>query len=134
MECLILRVETFRSTRNTFPSLWEVVPFISDVFEEMGDQKNLESYYLFWLDTTVRAPEFMEAEDELRSIINYVKIFESSAERQREFSKITNSIPSLSLLSTIHNHKQLHSIYIYHNDNNTSLERTVSHYKKVFYL
>src|SRR4051794_31986568 len=84
------------------------------------DEKNLELYYLFWLDSTVRSPEFIETHDELRSIINHVKIFESNKECQREFEKITNgkifliinSTQSLSLLPNIHDHKQLHSIYI----------------------
>ena len=120
----------------------EIVPYAPYNFEGLDDQKNLESYYLFWLDATARSPEFIEAQDELRSMINYVKIFESSAECQRQFSKISsgkiffiaNSIPSLSLLPIIHDHEQLHSIYIYHNDNNTDLAQTTSQYKKVFYL
>jgi len=109
---------------------------------EVTDQKNLESYYLIWLDSTVRSPEFIEMHDELRSIINYVKIFESNIECQREFEKITigkiflilNCVQGLSLLPMVHDHKQLHSIYVYHNGDNVDMEQAATQYKKAFFL
>jgi hypothetical protein len=111
-----------------------------NAFPKIPDQENLESYYLFWLDSTVRSPEFIETQDELRSIINQVKIFESNIECQKEFEKITNGkiffivtcIQASSLLSIIHDHKQLDSIYIYHSGDNIDMERITSQYKKVF--
>jgi hypothetical protein len=113
---------------------------VINILPEIIDEKNLESYYLFWLDSTVRSPEFIETQDELRSIINQVKIFESNIECQKEFEKITNGkiffivtcIQASSLLSIIHDHKQLDSIYIYHSGDNIDMERITSQYKKVF--
>jgi len=108
---------------------------------EITDEKNLELYYLLWLDSTVRSPEFIEAHDELRSIINHVKIFESNIQCQNQFEKITNGkiflivncVQSLSLLPIVHDHKQLNSIYIYHNGDSINMEQTATQYKKVFF-
>ncbi len=113
-----------------------------NAFPKIPDQENLESYYLFWLDSTVRSPEFIETHDELRSIINHVKIFESNLECQIEFEQITNGkiflivncVQSLSLLPIVHDHKQLHSIYVYHNGDSIDMEQTTTQYKKVFFL
>jgi hypothetical protein len=108
---------------------------------KINEQKNLESYYLFWLDSTIRSPEFMETHDELRSIVNYLKASETNTECLEEFSEITkgkiflivNCVQSLSLLPIVHNHKQLHSIYIYHNGDSIDMEQIQSQYKKVFF-
>jgi hypothetical protein len=115
---------------------------VINILPEIIDQKNLELYYLFWLDSTVRSPEFIETHDELRSIINHVKIFESNLECQIEFEQITNGkiflivncVQSLSLLPIVHDHKQLHSIYVYHNGDSIDMEQTTTQYKKVFFL
>jgi len=115
---------------------------VINILPEIIDRKNLESYYLFWLDSTVRSPEFIETHDELRSIINHVKIFESNIECQIEFEQIINGkiflivncVQSLSLLPIVHDHKQLHSIYIYHNGDSINMEQTTTQYKKVFFL
>lgn len=123
------------------PVITKTVPDVLQV-PEITDQENLESYYLLWLDSTVKSPEFIEMHDELRSIINYVKIFESNIECQREFGKITNGkiflivncVQGLSLLPLVHDHKQLHSIYVYHNGDNVDMERAATQYRKVFFL
>jgi hypothetical protein len=109
---------------------------------KVTDQKNLELYYLFWLDSTVRSPEFIETQDELRSIVNYLKTLETNTECLEELNKITkgkiflivNSVQSISLLPIVHNHKQLHSIYIYHNGESIDMEQMSTQYKKVFSL
>lgn len=111
-----------------------------DLSPESIEEKNLESYYLFWLDSTVRSPEFIETHNELRSIINHVKIFESNIQCLIEFEKILNGkifliincTESLSLLPKLHNHRYLHSIYIYHNGDNIDMEQAKIQYRKVF--
>ena len=80
---------------------------VHDILPEIEDNpKNLESYYLFWLDSAVRSPELIETHDELRSIINYLKPMETNTECLVELEKITNgkiflianSIHALSIL------------------------------------
>jgi hypothetical protein len=113
-----------------------------DISPKIDDKKNLESYYLFWLDSTVKSPEHIETAIELRSIINYLKTFETNMECQREFNKIINGkifliasySQGLSLLPTIHDHKQLHSVYIYQKNDTVDMERITDQYKKVFYI
>lgn len=104
------------------------------------EQRNLELYHLFWLDTTVRAPENIETQGELRAIINYLKIFERNNQCVQEFGNIAKgkiflllaSSQSHSLLPMIHDHKQLHSIYIYRNGPTKDIEQLAKQYKKVF--
>lgn len=104
------------------------------------ERRNLELYHLFWLDTTVRSPEYIETQGELRSIINYLKIFERNNECVQEFGNVAkgkifllvNSAQSTSILPIIHDHKQLHSIYIYLNGPATNTEQITKQYKKVF--
>jgi hypothetical protein len=116
---------------------------VHDILPEIEDNpKNLESYYLFWLDSAVRSPELIETHDELRSIINYLKPMETNTECLVELEKITNgkiflianSIHALSILPNIHNHKQLHSIYLYHSHKIIDMEGKTDQYKKVFYI
>src|SRR5579871_1482769 len=76
-----------RGREPVYPS---IVRSVSIAVPKFDDQKNLESYYLFWLDNTARSPEFLESHEELRSIINYLKIFESNKECEKAFEKITN--------------------------------------------
>ena len=101
--------------------------------------KNLESYCLFWLDSTARSPELIEASDELRAIINYVKIFESIKECQDEVRRttdgkiflITSMRQGLSLLTTVHDHPQLDSVYMY--DSGNTKDRQENQYSKVIF-
>ncbi|CAF4563733.1 unnamed protein product [Rotaria sp. Silwood1] len=116
-----------------------VVRFIPDESPISIDRKNLESYYLFWLDSTVRSPEFIETQDELRTIINYMKIFESNEECEKEFKRIKNGkiflivncIQGLLLLPNVHDHQRLHSIYIYHNRDNVDMNQATNQYNKI---
>jgi hypothetical protein len=101
--------------------------------------KNLESYYLFWLDSTARSPEFIEASDELRGTINYVKIFERTKDCQDEVSRttkgkiflITSLKQGLSLLTMVHDHPQLDSVYMY--DPSNTADRQQKQYNKVIF-
>ena len=110
-----------------------------DVLDSIDD-RNLELYSLFWIDPTARSPEHIETKNELRAIINYVKIFERIPECVEEFANVMNGkifllvdcVQSLSLLPVIHDRKQLHSIYIYHNHDTTDMEQISKKYKKVF--
>ncbi|CAF0981918.1 unnamed protein product [Rotaria sordida] len=116
-----------------------VVRFIPEESSISTDRKNLESYYLFWLDSTVRSPEFIETQDELRAIINYMKIFESNEECEKEFKKIKNGkiflivncVQGLLLLPNIHDHQKLHSIYMYHNHDNVDMNQATNQYNKI---
>ena len=88
-------------------------------------RKNLESYYLIWLDRTARSPEHIETEDDLRSIVNFVQTFDSVAECQSEIEKISKGtiflLADLSLglqvLAKIHDHIPLNSVYLYDTTN-----------------
>ncbi|CAF2610615.1 unnamed protein product [Rotaria sp. Silwood2] len=121
------------------PSVIRFVPDDDELPIRSIDRKNLESYYLFWLDSTVRSPEFIETQDELRSIINYMKIFESNDECEKEFKKIENGkiffivncVQGLLLLPKVHDHKQLHSIYMYHNRDNVDMNQIENQYNKI---
>lgn len=102
-------------------------------------QENLESYSLFWLDGTAKSPENIEVRDELRAIVNYTKIFESTEEFIRDFEKIThgkiflivNYAQGFPLLSRIHNYQELYSIYIYTNGQLVDNSQIVENYNKV---
>ncbi|CAM4757210.1 unnamed protein product [Rotaria magnacalcarata] len=102
-------------------------------------RENLESYYLFWLDNTARSPEFMEAPDELRVVINHVEIFESNEECVRRFEKIkqgkifliANLTQALLLLPRIHDHQELYSIYMYPDRNNIDMNEITYNFNKV---
>lgn len=112
--------------------------FVTDV-PEIIEEENLESYYLFWLDETAKSPEYIETHAELRLIIDHLKIFESNIQCLRKFKTVENGKiyllinckQSLFLLPRIHDHKQLHSIYIYHNGDNIDMEQTKTKYRKV---
>ncbi|CAF3386784.1 unnamed protein product [Rotaria socialis] len=111
----------------------------SNKFIEPKDRENLESYYLFWLDNTARSPEFMEASDELRAVINHVEIFESNEECVRRFEKIkqgkifliANLTQGLLLLPIIHHHQELCSIYMYPNRDNIDMNEITYNFNKV---
>ena len=79
----------------------------------------------------------IEAVDELREIINYVKIFESTKECHDEVRRtadgkiflIANLTQGLSLLTTAHDHPQLDCVYLYDSSGNT--DRQEKQYSKV---
>ena len=109
-----------------------VVPHVhfrraSSNVEVLDKEKNLESYYLFWLDPTARSPEYLEIPDELRAIVNHVRIFESFHQCQIEINKVltgkifllTDILHGLPCLNLIHDHPTLDSVYMYGSTNNT---------------
>lgn len=104
------------------------------------DERNLELYYLFWLDPTVRSPEHIDTKDELRAIVNYLKVFERNSECVNEFNNVTKGkifllvscVQSIPVLPVIHDHKSLHSIYIYHSGDTTDMQQISKQYRKVF--
>jgi uncharacterized membrane protein len=116
------------------------VPTVATDLPRIDNQKNLESYYLFWLDSTARSPEYMEIFQNLRSIINFVKIFESTSECQKAVMKvdrgkifvISHVLQGLILLNAVHDHPQLESIYLYKSQ--TTNDPILNQYSKVILL
>ncbi|CAF3449199.1 unnamed protein product, partial [Rotaria sp. Silwood2] len=68
-----------------------------------------------------------------------MKIFESNDECEKEFKKIENGeiffivncVQGLLLLPKVHDHKQLHSIYMYHNRDNVDMNQIENQYNKI---
>ena len=124
-----------RVTRVVAPIRFDLHP---DALPTIDARKNLESYYLFWLDRTARSPEHIEVQDDLRSIVNYVQIFDSVVECQNEIEKINKGtiflLADLSLglevLAKVHDHIPLNSVYLYDPTNGTDRSEPSS-YKKV---
>lgn len=124
-----------RVTRVVAPIRFDLHP---DALPTIDARKNLESYYLFWLDRTARSPEHIETHDDLRSIVNYVQTFDSATECQIEIEKINKGtiflLADLSLglevLAKVHEHVPLNSVYLY--DPTNKMDRSEPPpYKKV---
>jgi hypothetical protein len=103
--------------------------------------ENLEIFSLIWLDylSTNDTNENIDIRQQLRSIINYLKIFEDindCEEYIRSLSKdnrivlLINEKFALEMTTRIHELRQVISIYIYSTDNDKDYEWS-QQYKKV---
>jgi hypothetical protein len=103
--------------------------------------ENLEIFSLIWLDylSTNDTNENIDIQQQLRSIINYLKIFENiddCEEYIRSLSKdnrivlLINEKFALEITTRIHELRQVISIYIYSTDNDKDYE-WIQQYKKV---
>ena len=87
------------------------------------DDRNLESFYIFWLDAKVNSTEEnQKAQIKLRQIINHLETFEdqnlchqhiSSVSQQDRLILITSGTCGRQLIPQIHHLQQISSIYVY---------------------
>src|SRR5437868_4289140 len=102
--------------------------------------ENLEMFSLIWLDlSTNNIHENIDIQQQLRSIINYLKIFEDIDDCEqyiRSLSKddriviIINENFALEIILRIHELRQITSIYIYSQDIKEDYQ-LINQYKKV---
>lgn len=109
--------------------------------------ENLEIFSLIWLDlSTNNIHENIDIQQQLRTIINYLKLFEDIDDCEQYIRSLTtddriviliNEKFALEFISRIHELRQIISIYIYSTDNNEDYQ-WIEQYKKVrkifFYL
>jgi tetratricopeptide (TPR) repeat protein len=95
-----------------------IVPSISSILIRSD---NLETYSLVWVDDSVNSNENRNAQQHLRSAINYIRVFENSTEcetyiRQSKDDQIvliaSGKLGSV-IVPRIHSLRQISSIYIY---------------------
>jgi len=101
---------------------------------------NYEIFSLVWLDSQAdELPEYNNVQEKLRTIINYLKIFENLDQCEqyiRSISKydrlilIVNYPFAQEITSRIHSLRQLSSIYIYGANKETN-EQWIEQYPKV---
>jgi hypothetical protein len=102
--------------------------------------ENLEIFTFIWLDiSTNNAHENVDIQQQIRLIINYLKIFEDIDDCEqyiRSLSKddrivlLINEKVALEMITRIHELRQITSIYIYSSDRNQNNE-WINQYKKV---
>jgi hypothetical protein len=102
--------------------------------------ENLEIFSLIWLDlSTNNIHENIDIQQQLRSIINYLKIFEDLDDCEqyiRSLSKddriviLVNEKFALEITSRIHELRQITSIYIYSTETKEDYQ-WINQYKKV---
>ncbi|CAF1244539.1 unnamed protein product [Adineta steineri] len=112
----------------------------SSLLSSIGE--NLEIFSVIWLDlSTNNIHENIDIQHQLRSIINYLKLFEDIDDCEqyiRSLSKddriviLTNENLALDITSRIHQLRRISSIYIYSIDNEKDYEWT-NQYKKIKY-
>ncbi|CAF4379910.1 unnamed protein product, partial [Adineta steineri] len=95
---------------------------------------NLETYSILWLDPVVNdAKEYIEAQQRLRTSINYIRTFktidnceqyiQTVPEQDRIFLIINNQFGQ-ELIPQIHQYQQIFAIYIYINDDKRNTQWT----------
>ncbi len=104
------------------------------------DYNNLETYSILWLDPLVNdAKEYLDAQQRLRSSINYIRTFKTtdgcikyiqSIPKKDRIIFIVNNQFGQELIPRIHEFQQIFSIYIYTTDSKRSGQWT-KEYKKV---
>ncbi|CAF0716457.1 unnamed protein product [Adineta steineri] len=101
---------------------------------------NLETYSILWLDPVVNdAKEYIEAQQRLRTSINYIRTFktidnweqyiQTVPEQDRIFLIINNQFGQ-ELIPQIHQYQQIIAIYIYINDDKRNTQWT-KEFKKI---
>ncbi len=101
---------------------------------------NLETYSILWLDPLVNdAKEYIDAQQRLRVVINYIRTFKTSdhieqyiqsvPEQDRIFLIINNQLGQ-ELMPHLHQFRQIFAIYIYSHDNKRNIQWT-KEFKKV---
>ncbi|CAF0851784.1 unnamed protein product [Adineta steineri] len=97
------------------------VPIVPSVFSALSTSNNLETYSLIWVDSSVNSIENRNAQQQLRSTINHIQVFESIIEcesyiRQSEHDEIllivSGQLGSV-IVPLIHSLRQINSIYVY---------------------
>ena len=100
---------------------------------------NLETFTLIWLDTNVnRSDENLKSQIQLRSIINYLQVFDDMETckqyvQERESENIVLIVLgslAKTIVPEIHSLQQLHSIYIYCREQ-TMHQELMENYSKV---
>jgi hypothetical protein len=86
------------------------------------EDKNFETYSLVWLDESINSPENLDAQNTIRSTINYLEKFDQlnkcedyiqSVSSEHRIVLIVSGHLGQQLLPQIHHLPQVFSIYIY---------------------
>jgi hypothetical protein len=94
----------------------------NDDFQTKTDDKNLEIFSLIWLDDNLNIKDIRDTEQKLRSIINHLKKFQDIKECQQYIEQRSKKdrlilivIGQLGreIVPSIHNLRQVMSIYVY---------------------
>jgi hypothetical protein len=101
---------------------------------------NLETTYLIWLDTSVnKSKENLDAQQQIRTIINHLKTFENVQDCEQHLHQISkddriflivNGRLGQEIVPRIHHYRQIFSIYVYCMDKNLN-EEWAKHFFKV---
>ena len=88
----------------------------------VSDYNNFETYALIWLDASINSQENLEAQNKIRSFINYLQIFANldqcemyirSVPSDDRIVFIVSGDLGQTLVPKIHSLRQIFSIYIY---------------------
>jgi hypothetical protein len=94
----------------------------NDDFQTSIDDKNLEIFSLIWLDENVNVKDTRDTEQKLRSIINHLKKFQDVKQCQQYIEQrskkdrliiIVSGQLGREIVPSIHNLRQVMSIYVY---------------------
>lgn len=106
-------------------------------------EENLETFFLLWLDASVNeSEENIDAQQQLRTSINYLKTFEDSDQCEeyiRSRSKDDRIVLIISgrfgkiIVPKIHSLRQISSIYVYCKDKKRN-ETWANQFKKVIHI
>jgi hypothetical protein len=93
-----------------------------DEFQTNTDDKNLEIFSLIWIDENVNIKDTRDTEQKLRSIINQLKKFQDVKQCQQYIEQrseqdrliiIVSGQLGQEIVPSIHNLRQVMSIYVY---------------------